>query len=122
MRRTHEDYVCPYCFRRVEECVCKLPPWSLIMIDGGIQEHIRLLNEKEYITNGCCEGHYKSHCTEPYVSFVKEYDFEAIPDGFTYNRKRKMIVGHKIKGDTLEIYEANKNILLENLKKWVENL
>lgn len=59
-------------------------------IDKGIRNTIMLLNEKNYITTICCEGHAREGVkSETYICFEKDYDFEVEPPkGYTYNDNR----------------------------------
>ena len=67
-KKLYEEYVCLKCFNQLNKCVCKnYPPKELIHIDKDIQEHIRILNQKGYLTKYCCAGHlceYKKGITE----------------------------------------------------------
>ena len=117
------NYVCPYCWHTLNNCTCDLfPPYHLILIDKNIQEHIRILNEKGYRTIGCCEGHYKV-CINTYIAFIKDYFKDAdIPEGFEYNRKRKMVT---YTYSTRLTKENMENIKMEKLKvllEWCKNL
>ena len=118
------NYVCPYCWHTLNNCTCDLfPPYHLILIDKNIQEHIRILNEKGYRTIGCCEGHYKA-CINTYIAFVKDYfkDADNTPEGFEYNRKRKMVT---YTYSTRLTKENMENIKMEKLKvllEWCKNL
>ena len=112
------NYVCPYCWHTLNKCVCDLfPPYHLILIDENIQEHIRILNEKGYRTTGCCEGHNKI-CVSTYIAFAKDY-FEniSIPEGFKYDKKKKIIrytYSTKLTKEKMEEIKVEKlNILLE---------
>ena len=117
------NYVCPYCWHTLNNCTCDLfPPYHLILIDKNIQEHIRILNEKGYRTIGCCEGHYKV-CINTYIAFIKDYFKDAdIPEGFKYNRKRKMVTYTYSTRLTKENMENIKMEKLEVLLEWCKNL
>jgi hypothetical protein len=98
------------------------PPYNLIFIDKNIQEHIRILNEKGYRTTGCCEGH-RDVCINTYIAFAKDYfkDMEA-PDGFRYDKNRKMVTYTYSTRLTKANMEELKKEKLERLLKWCENL
>ena len=117
------NYVCPYCWHTLNNCTCDLfPPYHLILIDKNIPEHIRILNEKGYRTIGCCEGHYKV-CINTYIAFIKDYFKDAdIPEGFKYNRKRKMVTYTYSTRLTKENMENIKMEKLEVLLEWCKNL
>lgn len=117
------NYVCPYCWHTLNKCVCDLfPPYHLILIDEKVQEHIRILNEKGYHTTGSCEGHGKV-CITTYISFARDY-FENtnIPDGFEYNKKKKVIRYTYSTKLSKEKMEEVKNKKLEILLEWCKNL
>lgn len=113
------NYVCPYCWHTLNKCVCKLfPPYHLILIDLGIQEHIRILNEKGYHTTSCCEGHAST-----YISFSRDYFEDVdIPEGFKYNKKKKMIAYVYSTRLSKEKMEELKKEKLGILLEWCKNL
>lgn len=117
------NYVCPYCWNTLDNCTCEIfPPYHLVFIDRGIQEHIRTLNEKEYKTIGCCEGH-KEVCTNTYLAFANDYlkDID-MPDGFKYDKKRRMVVYTYPTRITEEELEEMKKETLAILLKWCKDL
>lgn len=118
----YQNYVCPRCFNQLTECSCEIfPPYSLLMVDMGMQEIIRILNEKNYITNGTCESHYGSMSIDIYVSFIRNYNLPA-PDGFKW-KKNKTTIAHtyssKISEDDF-IKEKEKYIAV--LLDWAKSL
>lgn len=122
-KAAYMNYVCPYCWNTINKCTCDLfPPYHLILIDEGIQEHIRILNEKGYHTTGCCEGHDKV-CINTYIAFARDYFKETdIPEGFKYNKKKRMInytYSTKLKRDNIKELKREK---LEVLLEWCKNL
>lgn len=123
-KKAYMNYVCPYCWNTLNKCTCNLfPPYNLIFIDSGIQEHIRILNEKGYRTIGCCEGHIKV-CINTYIAFAKDYftGIENIPEGFKYNKNRKMITYTYSTRLTKENMEEIKKEKLETLLEWCKSL
>lgn len=114
------DYVCPRCFNTVDKCTCDIQPRELINIDSGIQEQIRILNTKGYITRYCCESHNPNDGI--YITFVRDYGFDNMSDGFFY-RKRMNSMYHlyKCKMDTEE-FNKNKQVHLDKLLDWCNNL
>ena len=122
-KAAYMNYVCPYCMHTLNNCTCDLfPPYNLIFIDKNIQEHIRILNEKGYRTTGCCEGHDKV-CINTYIAFVKDYFNDTnIPEGFRYNKKRKMVTYTYSTRLTKENMEKLKKEKLETLLEWCKNL
>mgnify|MGYP006967403145 CR=1 FL=1 len=122
-KNAYVNYVCPYCWNALDNCTCKLfPPYHLIYIDKNIQEHIRILNEKGYRTMACCEGH-KDVCINTYIAFANNY-FKDIdtPDGFEYDKKRRMITytySTKLEEKGMEELKKEK---LKTLLNWCKNL
>ena len=125
-KETYMNYVCPYCFNTVNKCTGELyPPYSLIFIDRGIQEQIRILNNKGYATMGCCEGHYKGHCISTYIAFPMDYGFDEsikIPEGFKYHKNRRMIYYDYSQKLSEEAMEELKNEKLNTLLMWCNDL
>lgn len=123
-KRAYMNYVCPYCWHTLNKCTCDLfPPYHLIFIDENIQEHICILNEKGYHTAGCCEGHDKI-CINTYIAFARDYFKEdiSIPDGFKYNKKRKMVTytySTRLKKEKMEEIKKEK---LAVLLEWCKSL
>lgn len=122
-KAAYMNYICPYCWNTLNNCTCELfPPYHLIFIDKGIQEHIRILNEKGYRTTGCCEGHMKI-CINTYIAFSDNYFKDTdIPEGFRYNKKRKMVTYTYSTRLTKEKMEELKKEKLEVLLEWCNNL
>lgn len=124
MVKLYKDYVCPNCFNTLDNCQCELRPYSLIMIDSGIQEHIRTLRNKGYITTGCCESH-KEICISIYISFNTDYGFGTIiklPDGFKFNKNKNAIIFDFNKKLSIEEMESEKKNKLAALLEWCKNL
>lgn len=124
MVELYRDYVCPNCFHTLDDCECELRPYSLIMIDNGIQEHIRTLRNKGYITTGCCESH-EDICISIYISFNINYGFGTtipLPEGFKFNKKKNAIIydfNRKLSREEVETEKKNK---LDALLEWCKNL
>lgn len=115
-----KEYVCPRCFNTIDKCTCDVQPRELINIDSGIQEQIRILNTKGYITRYCCESHNPNDGI--YIAFVKEYGFDNMPDGFFYRKRMKFMYHlYKCKMDTEE-FNKNKQAHLDKLLDWCNNL
>lgn len=124
MVKSYNDYVCPTCFHTLNNCECDLRPYSLIMIDNGIQEHIRTLRNKGYITTGCCESH-EDICISIYISFNTNYGFGTtiqLPEGFKFNKSKNAIIyDFNRKLSRAEVEEEKKNKLMA-LLEWCKNL
>lgn len=123
------EYVCPHCFNRIDKCSCDALPAHLVLIDEGVQEHVRILNEKGYATMYCCESH--SVHQNLYIAFAYAHGFGSVlpgPEGFkcrdggrtverTYgkdSRARKKM--------THEQFEAEKKASLDSLLEWAKTL
>lgn len=117
------NFVCPYCWNTLDNCTCSIfPPYHTIFIDKNIQEHIRLLNEKGYRTMGCCEGHRKV-CINTYIAFTNDYFEEAdIPEGFKYDKKRRVVTYTYSTRLTEEKMEELKREKLAILLEWCKSL
>ena len=119
------NYVCPICFNTLDKCSCRaFPPYQMIFIDRGIQEHVRILNSKGYMTGGSCESHYGSN-RNMYIVFVANYNLDNIiplPNGFKYNKKCN-VMEYLHKGNiSEEEMNAQKEIKLRDLLEWCKNL
>lgn len=128
-RKIQADYVCPCCFRRIENCICNIAPETLIQIDFAIQDHIRILNEKGYITETCCESHFVNDgnlngLTQIYIAFVCGLPEDAeIPKDFKITKGRQ-IISYKYPNRNLTIgeFEKIKNKELKTLLEFVCSL
>lgn len=115
------DYVCNTCFCTLDECTCDMPPWELIMIDRGIQDSIRVLNEKGYTTVYCCEGHI-GLSVSIYIQFDEDYEFDELPKDFTYkNNTLRYKFPKKFYKDE-EKFNNDKEEHLRYLNDWVYTL
>ena len=130
MRRSkalYKNYVCPICFRQLPECTCPFfPPWSLIMIDEGIQDCVRILNEKGYTTSGSCEGHYTGKIgANTGICFIMDYEDireAGMPEGFRWIKSKNCIY-HAYKGKLdRPAFDAEKEKTLATLRGWCEAL
>lgn len=117
------DYVCPYCWNTLDDCTCDLfPPYHLVHIDSGIQEHTRLLNGKGYRTIGCCEGH-KEVCLNTYLAFANNYFKDLdMPEGFKYNKNKRLLSYTYPTRLTKEEMEEAKKKKLAVLLEWCRSL
>lgn len=126
MKRSKEsyiNYVCTNCFNTLDECTCRIfPPYNLVFIDRNIQKHIRTLNNKGYITLGCCESHYEEVCVSIYICFAREYDFKEMPMGFKYNKNKRMVYYNYSKNLTREETDIVKETMLKVLLEWCKKL
>ena len=124
----YNQYVCPKCFHKLPECTCgESIPETLLHIDEGLQEHIRILCNKGYYTTVCCEGHWnEEHGIYTYIGckadIDKAVDIFPLPDGFKLDRRNK-IINCKIKSDLgKEKAEELKAKRLNDLLEWIESL
>lgn len=119
MEEVYLNYVCPRCFYTPRECVCERAPWELVCIDRNIQEHIRILNQKGYKTEYCCESHSKYE--NLYISFYDDYglgDAVTLPDGFKFNKRGKYIEYLYNRKITDQEFEKQKKEQLAILLEW----
>lgn len=124
MVKSYKDYVCPNCFNTLENCVCELRPYHLIMIDSGVQEHIRTLRNKGYITTGCCESH-EDICISIYISFNIDYGFGktiSLPEGFKFNKNKNAIIYDFNRKLSVDKIATEKEKKLRELLEWCKNL
>lgn len=122
-KNVYINFVCPFCWNALDSCTCEFyPPYYLILIDENIQKHIRILNEKGYRTTACCEGH-REICLNTYIAFADNYfnDIE-LPDGFEYNKKKKIINYSYSTKLTEDKWNELKKERIETLLKWCERL
>lgn len=123
-KKSYMNYVCPHCFHTLDECTCEIYlPYHLIWIDRGIQEHVRILNQKGYKTTNSCESHNKN--TNMYISFAYDYGFGdtlPMPNGFDLMKSHNA-VSFLYKGKTTdEEFEVQKKEHLADLLEWCRNL
>lgn len=118
------DYVCADCFNTLENCTCKNRPMKkvIIAVDKNIQEHVRILNQKGYITLDCCESHNKHG--NMYISFTSDYGFGTalpLPNGFKKLKKCAVSIMYK-KNISDEEFSSKKKEYLDTLLEWCNNL
>lgn len=116
------EYVCASCFHSLDECTCRYRPTTLFHIDRNIQDCIRVLNEKGYMTRSCCESHYENGITEIYILFVSEHPFRSLPEGFKANKIKNRIGCMMNTKVSKEQYEVTKKDALNKLLEWCKEL
>ena len=58
--------------------------------DEGVIDILITLNEKNYFTNYCCEGHLNNKNEwNGYISFVYPYSFKEYPHNFSSAKNKK---------------------------------
>lgn len=124
-KEVYENYVCPSCFNKLYECSCEhgFLPYTLLMIDEGIQEHVRVLNQKGYTTLDSCESHTRHE--NMYISFVRDYGFGKtlpMPEGFDKLKRNNAVSVMYGRSLTDEEFEDKKKEYLSNLLEWCNNL
>lgn len=108
-------YVCPFCINPIEDCVCEKYPMKLVQIDRKIWPIIKILNEKWYLTQDCCEGHIDGNL-RIHISFVRRYHFDVpIPKGFSGGED---FLYADITGKTPQAKQRKKCQLLHALYEW----
>lgn len=59
-------------------------------IDSGMIDILLVLNEKGYITIGCCEGHLnEKNEWNSYLGFEFSYNFNEYPKNHSYSRQKR---------------------------------
>lgn len=126
-KRKHRDeftYICPYCFRELDDCRCATYPYHLVQIDKLIVPIVRTLNQKGYITTACCSGHIDElHCCCIYLAFKDEHNFGSnIPAGAAYAK-----TGHTLSYNGLDKMTREERITfqaecIEKLTAWADAL
>lgn len=118
-------YVCPNCFREVEDCRCRFYPYYLVQVDRKILPIIRELNKKGYITTGCCAGHPKDgdiKSANIHICFDQEYNFgQDLPEGATWSKVKHSINFKPISDKYEDLVEFQKKTLWA-LEDWVDML
>lgn len=126
-KKVHRDdmvYICPFCFREVDDCRCKTYSYYLVQVDKLLIPIVRTLNRKGYTTSACCSGHLKdNHCRKIYIAFKEDHNFGTnIPEGSSYSKSGRS-VNYDWKFELSE--EELKNYQLDCIKKieeWAEKL
>lgn len=122
-KKSYENYVCPHCFRQLQECICEhFPPWELIFIDKHIQPVIQVLNDKGYKTTGCCESHIDGDCHNIYVTFNIKQKFDTLPAGYKYIKQGYGISYEYPRNTDAQKFEELKNDKLAELLRWAQEL
>lgn len=126
----YENYVCPKCFYTLDKCKCtSFPHYNIWWIDKGIQEHVRVLNEKGYKTQYSCESHTPQD--NLYIMFYNKYDFGntlPVPEGFKCKNNVNTIEhvygkdSKTRKKMTKEEFETEKRKHLDVLLEWCKSL
>lgn len=115
----YADYVCSKCFNTPDKCTCEFQPYYLVNIDRNIQNVIRVLNEKGYMTRYCCESHNENDSI--YIMFARDYGFDTLPDGFIRNASNVIRHEYERRMDYDEFLE-DKQRHLKALLDWCEGL
>jgi len=126
-KRKHRNeftYICPYCFRELDDCRCATYPYHLVQIDKLILPVIRTLNQKGYITTACCSGHLEeSHCVSIYIAFKEEYDFGSnIPAGAAYGKTGRTLSYNGLDKMNVEERAKFQKECIEKMTAWADAL
>lgn len=120
-RRAAKNYVCPVCFRRPNKCICSCYSMSLILIDSKLQYAIQKLNDANFFTVDCCEGHFENKIPNTYISFVKNRKFVDAPKGFEIENGNVLRYTYKNTKSKTEFKKEQEEVI-NNLNKWVDYL
>lgn len=124
-KQAYNNFVCPKCFRQLNKCTCPyFPPWTLIFIDEHIQDQVRILNEKGYVTTGCCEAHFDMPGSWTHVCLQENYPeiVEHLPVNYKYMKGKHAIYFAYPQGLTEEEHAAMKEKALSVLLDWCKGL
>ena len=116
--KQYKNYVCPNCFEKINHCQCEKTPETLIMIDSKMQYAIKILNQKYYYTQACCEGHYNKHnliCT--YIYFKRKIN--SCPIGW---KKRGLGIYFDYNIKSKKDFAEQQKKAINNLNTWVDSL
>ena len=116
-KKHSKNYVCPICFNQIQNCTCIYPSYNLIMVDNRVQEAVRVLNQKGYITVDSCEGHFENIVPNTYISFVNK--IQSAPAGFNNEGKVVRKIYHC---SSKNVFEKEKREAIKNLTDWANNL
>ena len=112
-------YVCPCCFNKPEGCTCSVLPFTLLQLDKNMWPIIKVLNEKGYYTDECCEGHVNSN-ERMYIFFRKRYKNKSpLPNGFQGDAS---FLAADITGCSEDAKRRKKRQLLNSLYEWADSL
>jgi len=94
---------------------------TLLKVDDLIAPTIQLLNQKNYITAGCCSGHAEYNPCEGYI----QYDFgemtpETLPDGWFWKEDGGMFF--ECGSKSYEEQERRIGEIMDALYKWAQGL
>lgn len=119
------NYVCRECFNKIGKCTCDEYPLYLIHMDKDIQEHIKILNEKNYRTKFCCASHDKSLYIHIVFCFnyFEDYNQEQLPSNFKYDKKNfKLYCDLKCNNMSIEEIKNKRTLALNDLLDFCKNL
>ena len=129
MEKSWKSFVCPFCFNRINNCVCTLIPQTLINIDIKIQYAIKILNQKGYITKYCCSGHNNKHSNGTYflsiyITFADYINIKdlQIPENWTKKNNTNSVYSKVYYPKTKKEFDAIQKEELKKLNKWVDSL
>lgn len=112
-------YVCPRCFHRLRDCLCRACPETLIQIDKNILPTIQILNEKGFATECSCEGHI-GESGALFILFRLTYWFShPLPEGFIGDGS---IILSNISGSSEQAKKRDKKEKLARLYAWARSL
>ena len=116
-------YVCQNCFSRIMDCECAhFPSGTLIYLDKGIQEHIKILRSKGYITTSSCESNNPKVGIQ--ITFSRYNGIEGLepPDGFRVQPNGTAVEYLYPNGMTMEEFKVEKQKRLDTLLEWCKSL
>ncbi len=122
--RADITYICPYCFREVDDCRCSSYSYHLVQIDKLMVPIIRTLNKKGYITTACCSGHLEeNHSLSIYIAFKNEHDFgNNLPVGAVYSKAEQVVRYTGLENMAGEVRARFQNDCIESITAWADSL
>lgn len=94
---------------------------SLILVDSKLQYAIQKLNDANFFTVDCCEGHFENKIPNTYISFVKNRKFVDAPEGFKIENGNVIRYIYKNTKSKTEFRKEQEEVI-NNLNKWVDYL
>lgn len=92
----------------------------LILIDEKLQGAIQKLNDAHLWTVDCCEGHFDDAFPNMYISFVNNIRFSDAPEKFKLENHGTIIRYMYKNTKSKKEFEKEKEEILKNLYKWVD--
>lgn len=118
-------YVCPDCFRELDDCRCPRHSRTLVQVDNMILPIVRMLREKGYDPANSCSGHVHEYDVECHMSifitFHSEHNFDGnYPEGATCRSRAISFSSIELTGP--EDRARFQKECIEKLRVWADSL